>query len=647
MKKLDLGKEKISKLLLAFSIPCIISMLINSVYNIVDQIFIGKGVGTIGNAATNVIFPIVIICNAVAGLIGNGSAANLSLRLGEGKKEEASKSVASSITLLFISAIVVAIIGELLLPALIKLFGSTPNVYDSAITYGRIILLGAPFMIVYTGLSSIIRSDGSPRYAMFFLCIGAVINLVLDPIFIFKFNWGVAGGAYATIIGQIISFIIAILYLRKFKSVKINKSDYKLTKEVLKSVGLGLSSFITQMTVMALFIVMNNLMTKYGASSIYGSDIPLSVYGVISKLNSFYVSAVLGISIGAQPIIGYNYGARNLKRVKETLKLVLIINFTIGIIFNLILQICPQVLINLFISKSDVNYDLFLKFGIACSRIFLGVCFLNAFEMTCSIVIQSLGNVVKSTLVSFTRQIILFIPLSIVLCHIYGLYGALYAGIAADTICFIVVCFIFSSEYKKLNVKEEKIELNSKEVSGQPLTNYVITIAREYGSGGRYVGKLLASKLNIPIYDKEIIMLDAKKSGFAPEYVKEIEEKKNFYQNDNLLFEANTKVIENLAKQPCVIVGRCSDYILKDNKNVIKVFLYSNLEDKINRGIKYYHLDKDKAKRVINKTNKERKKYYENYTGIDWGSNYDISLNVDSIGVEKVVDVLINYINNK
>ena len=647
MKNLDLGKEKINKLLLEFSIPCILSMLINSIYNIVDQIFIGKGVGTIGNAATNVIFPLIIVCNAVAGLIGNGSAANLSLRLGEKKEKEASKAVASSITLLFIVALLIPILGEIFLPTLVNLFGSTKNVYESAIIYGRIILIGAPFMIIYSGLSSIIRADNSPKYAMTYLIIGAVINLILDPIFIFVFKWGVAGGAIATVIGQFVSFVIAILYLRKFKSIKITKEDYKLNKEVLKCISLGLSSFITQMTVMALFIVMNNLMTKYGASSIYGSLVPLSVYGIISKLNSFYVSSVLGISIGAQPIIGYNYGARNMDRVKETLIKVLIINFIIGLVFNLVMQICPQVLINLFITKEDPNYDLFMKFAVDTSRIFLGVCALNAFEMTSSIVIQSLGNVVKSTLVSFTRQIILFIPLSIILTHFYGLYGALYAGLIADFLCFIVVIFVFTSEYKKLNIKVDNTTEKINNVKGKPLTNYVITIGREYGSGGRYVGKLLSEKLNIPLYDKELIILNSKESGLHKDYIKEIDEKKSFYQNDNILFESNTKVIKEISKKPCVIVGRCSDYILKDNKNVIKVFLYSNLEDKIKRGIKYYGLSTKNAKSKINKINKDRKKYYEYYTGITWGSNYDISFNVDSLGVEKTVDILIDYINKK
>ena len=329
MKKVDLGKENINKLLISFAIPCVISMLINSVYNIVDQIFIGKGVGTLGNAATNVIFPLVIIFNAVAGLIGNGAAANLSLKLGEGKKEEGGKIVGSAVTVSIIFSIVLSVIAYFFLPKLVYMFGCTKNVYQYAIDYGRIIILGAPFMIIYSALSQLIRADGSPKYSMVLLVVGAILNIILDPIFIFTFNMGVKGGAIATVIGQIVSFVMAILYLRKVKSVKLEKESFKVDKSITRTLGLGLSSFITQSTVLALFVFMNNMMTKYGALTKYGADIPLSVYGVISKINSLYISTILGISIGAQPIIGFNYGAGNYERVKETLRKVLTINLVV------------------------------------------------------------------------------------------------------------------------------------------------------------------------------------------------------------------------------------------------------------------------------------------------------------------------------
>lgn len=651
MKKLDLGKENINKLIISFSIPCIISMLINSVYNIVDQIFIGRGVGTIGNAATNVIFPIVIICNAIAGLIGDGCAANLSLRLGEGNIDDAKKSVSSSTVLLIIISIIVALLGEVFLDKLVIWFGCTENIYESAITYGRIILLGAPFMIFYSGLSSVIRSDGSPGYSMACLVVGAIINLILDPIFIFGLHLGVAGGAFATIIGQFVSFLIAIMYLRKIKTVDLKLKDYKLNKSIFKTLSLGTSSFITQMTVLALFVVMNNIMTKYGAKSSFGSDIPLSVYGVISKLNSLYVASILGISIGSQPIIGFNFGAGNYERVKETLKKVLLIGFIIGILFNIMFFFFPKEIISLFIKKNDPNYKQFMNFAVDFSRIFLMVCFLNAFEMCSSIVIQSLGNVKKATLVSFTRQIILFIPISIVLCHFIGLYGALYAGPIADSICFVVVAFVFTSEYRKL-ASNSIVDVKNSDVKDKinPLTNYVITIAREYGSGGRYVGKLLSEKLGISYYDKELISVAAEKSGLKEDYIENIEEKKeSYYGNENLVFIAECNAIKEISKNPCVIIGRCGNYVLRDKKNTFNIFLYSDMNSKIKRVTTYYGISHEKAKSTINKINKERAKNYKFYTGLEWqdNKNYDICINVDVLGVEKTAETLKDIIINK
>lgn len=255
-------------------------------------------------------------------------------------------------------------------------------------------------MIIYSVLSQIIRADGSPKYKMVLLVLGAVINLILDPILIMGFNMGVKGGAIATIIGQTASAIMALIYIKRFKQVKIDKKDFRINKSIFKVMGYGLSSFITQMTILVLFIFMNNIMTKYGALSKFGSDIPLSAYGIVSKLNSLFVSSVLGVSIGAQPIIGYNYGAGNYKRVKETLRKVLIINFLIGIIFNLSFQLFPKFLIGIF---GSANNSLYVTFACDTLKIFLMVCFLNAFEMTTSIVIQSLGNVKKSTAVSFIR----------------------------------------------------------------------------------------------------------------------------------------------------------------------------------------------------------------------------------------------------
>ena len=657
MKELDLGKEKISKLLLAFAVPCVISMLINSIYNIVDQIFIGKGVGTLGNAATNVIFPLVIIFNAIAGLIVNGAAANLSLKLGENDKKSAAKSIGQAVSLSMVISVVVSVIAYIFLPQLVYLFGCTESVYQYAIDYGRIIIIGAPFMLIYSSLSNIIRADGSPKYSMVMLVIGAIINIILDPIFIFTFNMGVKGGAIATVIGQVISFIIAVAYLGKVKSVKLTKEDFKLDKNTFRILSLGLSSFITQATILVLFIFMNNIMTKLGASTKFGADIPLSVYGVISKINSLYISTVLGISIGAQPIIGFNYGAGNEIRVKETIKKVLIINFIVGIIFNIIFVLFPRQLAGIFISNTDASYELFMEFATLMCRSFLLVIALNALEMTTSIVIQSLGNVVKSTAVTFIRQIILLIPIALILAFAFGkgIYGVLYAGCIADILCFIITIFILKSEYKKLGVKETNIG----EKDEEPLMKYngkhiVITISREYGSGGRFVGKLVAQKLGVPFYDKEIISLSAKQSGLSEMYIEKIDQRKKsasyVNNNDDRLFIAEQKVIEELAKKSsCVVVGRCADYILKNNNNTLKVFLYSDTESKKDRAVKYYDLKEEDALKEINKINKDRSKHYKFYTGREWRDfkNYDLLLNVDKYGVEKTAENILKIANVK
>ena len=654
MKELNLGKDKINKLILSFSIPCVISMLINSIYNIVDQIFIGKGVGTLGNAATNVIFPLIIIFNAVAGLIGNGAAANLSLKLGEKNKKAAAKSIGQAVSLTIILSIVISGIAYIFLPQLVYLFGCTESVYKYAVDYGRIIVIGAPFMLIYSSFSSIIRADGSPKYSMIMLVIGAIINIILDPIFIFGFNMGVKGGALATIIGQIVSFVIAIIYLFKIKSVKLTRNDFKLDKDVFRILALGISSFITQATILVLFIFMNNILTKLGANTKFGADIPLSVYGVISKINSLYISTVLGISIGSQPIIGFNYGAGNKFRVKETIRKVLIINFIIGIIFNLLFVLFPKQITGIFISSNDASYNLFMEFAVLMCYSFLLVISLNALEMTTSIVIQSLGNVVKSTAVTFIRQIILLIPISLILAFVFnkGIYGVLYAGCIADALCFIITIFIIKSEYKKLGKEVINETYQEKEQTNNTYNgkHIVITISREYGSGGRFVGRLVAEKLGLPFYDKELISLSAKESGLSEEYVKMTDEKKKSASytnnNDDRLFIAEQKVIEKLAKSSCVIVGRCADYILKDNKDAIKIFLYSDSKSKEKRAIKYYGLNSKTALRKIDKINKERSKHYKFYTNREWKdfSNYDLSFNVDKYGVEKTAENIINII---
>lgn len=320
----------------------------------------------------------------------------------------------------------------------------------------------------------------------------------------------------------------------------------------------------------------------------------------------------------------------------------------------------PKQLVSIFISNNDPNYKLFLEFTVILCRTFLMVMGLNFLEMTSSIVVQSLGNVKKATMVSFIRQIILFIPIACILSILFnkGINGVLIAGPIADSITFVIAIFVLLSEFKKLSKKEEnvidlkeEIEQNDLSYNGKKI---IITIAREYGSGGRYVGKVLSKKLGISFYDKELISIISEKTGFSKSYVSNNDQKlsspKYEKNNDDRIFIAEEKIIKNLAKkESCVIVGRCSNYILKNNKNTVHIFLYSDEVNKVKRAVKYYGLKEKDALKQINKINKERSKHYKYYTKEDWYdiNNYDLALNVDSLGIEKTAEVIKNYVDNK
>ncbi len=369
-----LGTEKIGKLIRKFSIPCIISLVVNSLYNMVDQIFIGWGVGYLGNGATNVVFPLVMIGLAFALMLGDGASAYLSLKLGEKKKEEATRGVGNGIAVSIIIAILFCSITLIFLPQLLNIFGCTDALRDYAIKYGRIIAIGLPFMIIGTTLNSIIRADGSPKYAMTSMVLGAVLNIILDPILIFAFNMGVEGAAIATIFSQFITFILNIVYIRKFKSINLNKDMLKPSFSVSKKViTLGISSFITQMSFVFVVATENNLLGKYGANSKFGPEIPITVLGIVMKVSQILNSIIIGITAGTQPIFGYNYGARKFNRVKEALKIVLKTSVIISTIAFILFQTVPDKLIAIFGSGDE----LYMEFACLTFRTYLLLCICN------------------------------------------------------------------------------------------------------------------------------------------------------------------------------------------------------------------------------------------------------------------------------
>ena len=655
-----LGSEKIGKLIKKFSIPCIISLLVNSLYNIVDQIFIGWGVGYLGNGATNIVFPLTMVCLAFSLMIGDGSSAYLSLKLGENKKEDAAKGVGNGIVISVIISLILCMGILLFLPQLLNLFGCTDILREYALGYGYIIVLGLPFMMIGTTLNSIIRADGNPKYAMVSMVSGAILNVMLDPLFIFTFNTGVKGAALATIISQIVTFTINIMYIRRFKSIKLNKSKFKPELNIGRKLSsLGISSFITQMSFVFVMAVENNLLVKYGANSKFGSEIPITVIGIVMKISQILNSIIIGIASGAQPILGYNYGAEKYKRVKKTLKTVLGLSIIVSTIAFILFQTIPDKLIAIFGSGDE----LYIEFACKAFRIYLMLCICNGIQIPSGIFFQAIGKSIKSAILSLSRQILFLIPAMIILGKFFNIEGLLYSGPFADGLAFLVAIILLTIEMKKLEKSKIKSQalIDDTSINNKLSKNIIVTVSREYGSGGRYVGRLIADKLGIKFYDKEFIEKIAQETGFSEEYIEKNEQKRDalsglnngYYfglNNADELFLKEAELIKKLSReQSCVIIGRCANFILKDEENVLKIFIYTDMKNKIKRATEIYGLSKEKAEKEIKRIDKLRANHCKYYTEKDWNdnSNYDICINCDTLGVEKTAELICNMIKEK
>lgn len=445
--------EPIGRLIVKFAVPSVIALLVNSLYNIVDQIFIGWGVGYLGNGATNIVFPITIIALALSMMIGNGGAAYLSLKMGEGEVETAKKGVGNAVTLVTIVSILLAVIFLIWIDPILTLFGATDVLRPFALEYGFIIGAGLPFMMISAAINSMIRADGSPKYAMLSMVIGAIINVILDPVFIFVFQMGVKGAAIATIIGQVASFVVSVLYMPHFKSVQLNKSSFAPCAKVSVNIVIfGLSSFITQFAITIVMALTNNLLAKYGAQSVYGAEIPLTATGIVMKVNQIMIAILLGIATGTQPIIGYNYGAKSYHRVKKVLEISLIASEIVSVAALLPFQFAPMSVVSLFGSEEG----LYNEFAVKAFRIFLMLCPLTGFQTIAAVYLQAVGKPVKSAILSLARQIIFFVPTVLILPIFLGVEGVLWTGPVADGLAFLLsLAFLL---YERNHLKRGHLE---------------------------------------------------------------------------------------------------------------------------------------------------------------------------------------------
>lgn len=442
------------RLILKFAIPCVVAFLVNALYNIVDQIFIGQVVGFLGNAATNVAFPIVTFSIAGGVIIGDGCAANMSLKMGEGKRDEAAHIFGNALLLSFIVSIGYTIFCMIQMNPLLLGFGATENVMPYAMTYTSVLVYGLPPSMVSMMLNASIRADGNPRYAMFAMLVGAILNIVLDAWFMYGFQWGVAGAAAATIIGQYVSLGMNALYIPRLQQFKFSpRTDMPLHwRYIGRSLALGMSSFITQIAVAFVQIVLNNMIVIYGARSVYGTDIPLSALGIVMKVNGILISGILGFAVGSQPIWGYNYGAQNYRQVKKIYLYTVAITSAIAVAGWAFMQITPETVINWF-GQED---DLYNEFAERCFRTFLFGVFCAGFQITSSIFFQAIGMPIRSIILSLSRQTMFLIPLMIILPVYYGMDGILYSGPIADIAAALLAAVLIIMEMFQLSKLERQ-----------------------------------------------------------------------------------------------------------------------------------------------------------------------------------------------
>ena len=448
-----LGTMPVGRLMLKFSIPSIIAMLVGALYNIVDQLFIGNRVGMLGNAATNVAFPLSTSCISLALLFGIGGASAFNLTLGEGKKEKAPYYVGNAVTCLIASGLILFAVTIVFLKPLLRLFGAPDNVMPYATDYVGVTAFGFPFLILTTGGGHLIRADGSPKMTMFVSLIGAVINTVLDAVFVLGLDMGMKGAAFATVIGQVISGVIVLVYLAHFKTAKLTSDHFKVKKEyTAKIFSIGMASFFNQIAMMIVQIVLNNFLRKYGEASVYGDSIPLSVAGIVMKINQIVFSIVIGLGQGTQPIESFNYGAQNYTRVRKAYRLASVIGVSIAFAAFICFQTIPRQILSLFGNGSDEYFE----FGEKFLRRFLFFSWFVALQPITSTFFTSIGKAIKGVFLSLTRQIIFFLPPLLILPHFFGIDGITYSGPLADLLSSVIAVIMAVMEMKAMKKLEKE-----------------------------------------------------------------------------------------------------------------------------------------------------------------------------------------------
>ena len=454
-----LAAEKVGKLMGKYAVPCIISLLVGALYNIVDQIFIANAtyLGSYGNAANTVVFPLTVIALGIAVMIGDGCCAFVSISLGEKKPQNATRSVGNSILICILSSIVLAAIYLLFADPILTAFGGKVNAETFALSkeYFFWIALGIPFYMFGQAMNPIIRADGNPKFAMISTLVGAVLNIILDPIFIFVFKWGMMGAAVATVIGQIATALLAVWYLFRAKIITPAKADFKLNGTIVgKTLSLGLCSFLAQISLVAAMAAINNMIRKYGAmDAIFGQEqyaqIPMAVVGIVMKFFQIVISIVIGMAAGCIPIVGFNMGAKMYCRVKELFTKLIIAEASVGAAALVIVEFFPNALIQIFGAANESMY--YTDFAIKAFRIYLCMMIFACVNKATFIFLQAMGKAVESTMLSMVREIVFGVGFALVLPLFFGLDGVLYSMPVSDILTAIISAILIARTYKQLD----------------------------------------------------------------------------------------------------------------------------------------------------------------------------------------------------
>lgn len=461
-----LATEKVGKLMGKYAVPCIISLLVGALYNIVDQIFIANAdyLGSYGNAANTVVFPLTVIALGIAVMIGDGCCAFVSISLGEKKAENATRSVGNSVSLCIVSSIIITALYLIFAEPILTAFGGRINAetFELSKEYFFWIALGIPFYMFGQAMNPIIRADGSPKFAMISTVTGAIVNIILDPIFIFGFKWGMTGAAVATVIGQIATAVLAVWYLFRAKIVRPKRIDFKLKLIIVrKTLALGLCSFLAQISLVAAMMAINNMIRKYGAmDAVFGQEqyahIPMAVVGIVMKFFQIVISIVIGMAAGCIPIVGYNMGAKLYKRVKKLFTKLLIAEACVGAAALIIVEFFPNVLIQIFGAANESVY--YTDFAVKAFRIYLCMMILACINKATFIFLQAMGKAIASTMLSMVREIVFGVGFSLFLPLFFGLDGVLYSMPVSDVLTAVISAILITGTYKQLSQNESLLK---------------------------------------------------------------------------------------------------------------------------------------------------------------------------------------------